>query len=255
MNRHNESLWVVVPFYNEEKLILDTLNALRAQDDTNFRTVVVDNASTDQSPAIVREFRKKYPDFALEMTYEPQKGTGAASDTGFRYAITHGATIIARTDADALPAPTWISLLKKDFRSGALIVGGRIAPRTDEANYKWYDGFIFRVLIRLVERAPGVFYRRPGQRYRMFMVAGLNMAIDAALYDKVGGFPRTSIDDTDEDLELHLKVCQVIEKHQARLNTHAVVYGSIRKAKSMGYIGILMWYWDRKYTPDVIDVR
>ena len=56
MNRHNESLWVVVPFYNEEKLILDTLNALRAQDDTNFRTVVVDNASSVRSPAIVREF-------------------------------------------------------------------------------------------------------------------------------------------------------------------------------------------------------
>lgn len=255
MSKPHESFWVVIPFYNEEKLILDTLNALRVQDDADFRTVIVDNASTDRSPALVREFANAHPDFALEMIHESQKGTGAASDTGFCYAIKHGATVVARTDADAMPSPAWVSLMKKDFRDGALLVGGRIAPRTDEANYTWYDGLIFRFLIRIVERAPGIFYRRPGQKYRMFMVAGLNMAIDAKLYVKVGGFPRTSIDNTDEDLELHLKMCQVIEKHQARLNKKAVVFGSIRKAKSMGYIGILMWYWDRKYTPDVIDVR
>lgn len=89
----------------------------------------------------------------------------------------------------------------------------------------------------------------------MFMVPGLNMAIDAQLYVEAGGFPRSSIDDTDEDLELHLKVCQIIPGHQAILNKKAIVYGSVRKARSMGYVGILLWYWGRKYKPKVIDVR
>ncbi len=257
MNKKTQShkFWVVIPFYNEEKLIIDTLSSLLKQDDSRFHIVLVDNASTDHSPQLVRRFIREHPNHAITMIRETLKGTGAASDTGFRYAISKGASIIARTDADALPAPNWVSLLKADFKNGARFVGGRISPRTDEANYKWYDGLIFRILIRFVEYAPGIFYRRPGQNYRMFMIAGLNMAIDAKLYEEVGGFPRSSIDDTDEDLELHLKVCQIIQQHQAKLNKRALVYGSIRKAKSMGYLGILLWYWNRRYTPEIIDVR
>ena len=255
MDKTFSSFWVVVPFYNEEKLITTTLDALRLQDHTNFSIVMVNNVSTDSSATIVARYIARHPKLHLSMIDEAQKGTGAASDTGFTYAIRHGARIIARTDADAMPAPNWVRLLKQDFEEGALIVGGRIAPRTDEANYRWYDGAVYSVIVRLIERAPRIFYRRPGQNYPMFMVPGLNMAIDARLYREVGGFPRSSIDDTDEDLELHLKVCQVITKEQARLNTKAIVYGSIRKAKSMGVVGIVLWYWNRKYKPNVVDVR
>ena len=247
--------WVVVPFYNEEKLILDNLNALKAQDDSDFTLVYVDNSSTDQSPQMVKDYITKNPDMNIHVIVEKLKGTGAASDTGFRYAIKHGAKIIARTDADALPCTNWVSLFKSDFADGVRFLGGRITPRTDEPNYKWYDKHIYNFIIAIMEWAPAIFYHRPGQKYRMFMVPGLNMAIDAELYTEVGGFPRSSIDDTDEDLELHLKVCQTIDGSQARLNKQALVYGSIRKAKTMGYIGIILWYWGRKYKAESIDIR
>lgn len=251
----NNDFWIVIPFYNEEKLIEKTLDALKAQSDTDFTIVCVDNDSTDKSPQLVKNYIKQNPQLRIGIVREVQKGTGAASDAGFRYAINEGAKIIARTDADALPCVDWVHLLKEDFRDGARIVGGRLEPRTDELNHRWYDQIIGKWLIRMMEHAPRIFYRRPGQKYPMFMIPGLNMAIDAQLYVEVGGFPRSSIDDTDEDLELHLKVCQVIPGDQARLNKKAMVYGSIRKARSMGYIGILLWYWGRKYKPEVIDVR
>jgi len=247
--------WVVVPFYNEEKLILSTLDALIDQDDHEFAVVCVNNASTDKSPAMVKKYIKTHPDLDLHLVDETQKGTGAASDTGFRYAIKNGAAIVARTDADALPCKCWVRLLKQDFKNGALIVGGRITPRTDEPNYRWYDKYFYGWLIRCMELAPGIFYRRPGQKYRMFMIPGLNMAIDSKLYVQVGGFPRSSIDDTDEDLELHLKVCQVIEGHQAKLDKKALVYGSVRRAKTMGFFGIILWYWNRRARPESIDIR
>ena len=246
--------WVVIPAYNEEKLIAGTLRALANQTDQDFRVVVVDNASTDNTAAIVKDFANT-AQFDLHLLSESQKGTGAASDTGFRYAIKQGAKIVARTDADALPSTQWVELFKLDFEQGKRFVGGRLAPRTDEHNYRWFDGIFIKYMIMLVEQAPGIFYRRPGQQYRMFMVPGLNMAIDARLYEEVGGFPRSSIDDTDEDLELHLKVCQTIPKSQVSLNKKAIVYGSIRKAKAMGYVGILLWYWDRKHRPTEIDIR
>jgi glycosyltransferase involved in cell wall biosynthesis len=247
--------WVVIPFFNEQKLIIKTLEALGRQSDMDFTTVLVNNMSTDRSPQMVRAFIKEHPRLSIHLINEKQKGTGAASDTGFRYAIQHGATIVARTDADALPCQDWVRLLKHEFATGARFVGGRLAARTDEPNYRWYDGVITSIFTRIFEPAPRIFYKRPGQRYPLFMVPGLNMAIDAKLYLEVDGFPRSSIDDTDEDLELHLKVSQIIDKSQARLNKQALVYGSVRKAKSMGYLNIILWYWSRKHKPDVIDVR
>ncbi len=249
------NFWIVVPFYNEEKLITGTLDALKAQSDTDFTLVCVDNVSTDRSPKIVKDYIKKHPNLRIRLIHEKQKGTGAASDTGFRYAIKNGATVVARTDADALPCKDWVKLLKEDFRTGARIVGGRLQPRTDEAISKWYDQVLGKMLIRLVEFSPRIFFRRPGQQYPLFMIPGLNMAIESQLYLQVGGFPRSSIDDTDEDLELHLKVCQLIPGHQARLNKKALVYGSVRKARAMGYRGILLWYWGRKFKPEAIDIR
>lgn len=254
-NKTKNSFWVVIPFYNEEKLIQQTLDALKSQSDTEFTLLCVDNASTDESPRIVANFIKSNPNLSVKMIRETQKGTGAASDTGFRYAISNGADIVARTDADAIPCVDWVRLLKEDFLHGAKFVGGRLEPRTDESNSRWYDKVIGKWLIRLMEYAPGIFYRRPGQRYSMFMIAGLNMAIDSNLYVKVGGFPRSSLDDSDEDLALHLKVCQVISKPEAVLNKKAIVYGSVRRARAMGYIGILLWYWNRKWRPRVVDIR
>lgn len=249
------NFWIVIPFYNEEKLIENTLDALKAQSNTDFTIVCVDNASTDKSPQIVRKYIEQNPQLCIKMIQETQKGTGAASDTGFRYAIDHGANIVARTDADALPCVNWVSLLKEDFNNGARIVGGRLEPRTDEPGSRWYDQIVGKWLIRMMERSPRIFYRQPGQKYSIFMIPGLNMAIDTKLYLEVDGFPRSSIDDTDEDLELHLKVCQIIPGYQAKLNKKAIVYGSVRKARAMGYVGILLWYWGRKYKPKVIDVR
>ena len=249
------SFWVVVPLFNEEKLLRGTLDALAAQSDQDFTLLLVDNGSTDGSRAVIDAFAADRPDRPVLAIGEAQKGTGAASDTGFRYAIAHGASVVARTDADSLPDPRWVELLKADFRAGFRFVGGRVTPRTDEPEYRWYDGVIGTGLIRILERAPGIVYRRPGQRYRMFMIAGLNLAIDAALYLEVGGFPRSSIDDTDEDLELHLKVCRVIPGTQARLNRRAIVRCSIRKGKALGYLGILLWYWGRKRGLEVVDVR
>lgn len=249
------NFWVVIPFYNEEKLIKDTLDALRSQTDNQFTLVCVNNTSTDNSPKIVTDYIKQYPNFSLQMIDEDQKGSGAAADTGARYAIKHGAKIVARTDADSLPIPQWVELLKQDFKEGKRIVGGRLKPRTDEPECRWYDNLAGTLLLRAAEHAPRFLYRQPGQRYPMFMIAGLNMAIDAALYQEVGGFPRTKIEESDDDIALHLKVCQIIPGNKAKLNKKALVYSSTRRARSMGYFRTLLWYWDRKYIPEEADVR
>lgn len=252
---YTTDFWVVIPFYNERKLIRDTLEALRTQSDNDFSVVCVNNASTDSSAKLIRDYAASHSDFRLHLINEPQKGTGAAADTGFRYAIDKGAVIIARTDADTIPCANWIKLIKADFRAGKRLVAGRIQPRTDEPQLRWFDPYISKGIMRSVERAPTVFSRRKGQKYGLFMLPGANMAIEAKLYVQVGGFPRTSIDDTDEDFELHQKVSRVLTRHEVKLNKKIIVYASLRKVWTMGYIRIILWYWGRKYRPKVIDVR
>jgi glycosyltransferase involved in cell wall biosynthesis len=256
MSKEVTSFWVVVPFYNEQKLLRTCLQALANQDDDDFSIVLVDNKSTDGSHRIAQEFIKQRLDLDIHLITEAQKGTGAAADTGFRYAIQHKAQIIARTDADTMPAPNWVRQMKHYFADkGARIIGGKLKPRKDEEIYRWWDGIMVSGLIRIAEFVPRFWHRGGQYNYPMFMIPGLNMAIDAALYEQVDGFPRTSIDTTDEDLEIHLKVRRVISGDQAYFAKDVIVYGSIRKVKAFGYAGILLWYWERRYKPKLIDVR
>jgi len=47
---------LVLPYYNEEHYILPTLRAIAAQDTRDFRLVIVNNRSSDGSPALVEAF-------------------------------------------------------------------------------------------------------------------------------------------------------------------------------------------------------
>lgn len=51
---------VIVPLYNMEKYLADCLNSLLAQTFTNFEVIVVDDCSTDSSPAIVKSYAPRF---------------------------------------------------------------------------------------------------------------------------------------------------------------------------------------------------
>jgi glycosyltransferase involved in cell wall biosynthesis len=124
-------LWVIVPAYNEAARIGGTLAALAGQTDRDFTLCVVDNASTDETGAIVRRFAAEAP-FPVHLVREREKGVGCAVDTGFRYAIEHGAAHLARTDADCLPHPGWVAAARAALVAGADMVCGKIVARRDE---------------------------------------------------------------------------------------------------------------------------
>ena len=77
-------LTIVIPVYNREDLVLRTLNSVAASTSSDFRLVVVDNASTDSSYAVcqgwVEEHRKK--GLNVELLMEPTPGAPAARNRG-----------------------------------------------------------------------------------------------------------------------------------------------------------------------------
>ena len=250
----SHQLFVVVPFHNEERYIGATLQALAGQRDRGFSLVLVDNCSTDGSVAIAERFAAENPDLPTAIVPEPVKGTGAASDTGFRFAISRGALWIARTDADCLPAPDWSENLKSALGGEGLeFVAGRILPRLDEAPLTPARRMILAAILRLAENYGKIHRRGPQFRYPYFMAAGNNLAISASLYQRCGGFPRTSLEELNEDRALSEKVRTMTTRAARRDNL--IVYNSTRRLQAYGVINTLRWYRNRGYHPEVVDIR
>ncbi|MGP3976499.1 glycosyltransferase family A protein [Streptomyces sp. 8N114] len=235
-----EQLWVVVPAHQEAARIRDTLDALAAQTDRDFTLLVVDNASTDQTASVAREFARRAP-FPVHVVAESEKGVGCAVDTGFRYAIARGATLLARTDADCLPHPGWTAAARAALGGGAGMVCGRIVARRDEHGPGGRAAFrAMVVLAAFFGRVRPAHRRRHGYLAPYRMHAGNNMAITARLYADVGGMPRRP-SPTDR-----LFLNRVRGRTAAIVHERTMVVGnSTRRLRAYGIVGTARWYLDK----------
>jgi glycosyltransferase involved in cell wall biosynthesis len=246
--------FVVIPFYNEEKSLIKTLESLTRQSNLAFTLVLVNNASTDHTMAVVETFKATNPPFPVDCIFEPQKGTGTAADAGFRYAIAQGAKYIARTDADCLPDLDWIKNIKYGFEQENLeFVIGKIKAREDEFKLSLKDRLILPVVVWVAENFGKLLRHGKQFKYVYIMVAGNNLGITADLYERAGGFPHSRIEEAHEDKILSEKIRTMTK--QVKKKNNVIVYNSIRRAKAYGYWNSLMWYWDHKYKPHEIDIR
>jgi len=95
---------VVIPLYNGERWIRQTLNAVAAQSHAPREVVVVDDGSTDASPSIVAD---EYPDVRLVRQSE-NSGPNAARNRGIRETT---AEAVAFLDQDDLWHPEHLRIL------------------------------------------------------------------------------------------------------------------------------------------------
>ncbi len=85
------NIFVIIPAYNEAERIEPVLKSLAV---LPYQTVVVDDASSDQTATVV----SRYPVTLLR--HQINRDQGAALQTGNDYALAHGADIIVHFDAD-----------------------------------------------------------------------------------------------------------------------------------------------------------
>ncbi|WP_250656605.1 glycosyltransferase family 2 protein [Alkalimarinus coralli] len=79
------SIGVVVPAYNREKLILETLNAICAQTLQPELVVVVDDGSTDATKSVLEKWQKETPiKFTFIYHQQENKGVSSARNKGLR---------------------------------------------------------------------------------------------------------------------------------------------------------------------------
>lgn len=78
---------VIIPLFNREKLVVDTITSLLAQTETQWEAIIVDDGSTDNSREVVRKYAEQYPKIILlERPSNRPKGPSACRNIGFQKA-------------------------------------------------------------------------------------------------------------------------------------------------------------------------
>jgi len=99
----NEMISIIVPVYNAEKYIVDTMNSVIQQTYTDWELLLVLNGCTDNSESIVRDYQEKHSDKKIRVILEENnKGAAMARNRGVNEAA---GRYIAYIDADDLWVP------------------------------------------------------------------------------------------------------------------------------------------------------
>src|SRR6185312_3187677 len=104
---------VIIPAFNEEKVIENTVRSVLASDYPNLRTIVVDDGSKDATSAVVEEkFAKEIADGRVLLLTKSNAGKAEALNHALKHTQDE---IYVGIDADTVIAPNAISILVPHF--------------------------------------------------------------------------------------------------------------------------------------------
>jgi glycosyltransferase involved in cell wall biosynthesis len=139
---------IVIPCYNEAGAIgdfIDSLHMLRLHESLTLTPVVVNDCSTDQSLAVVRELDCVVLDLPINL------GIGGAVQTGFRYALQNGFDVAVQMDGDGQHPADQLPKLLRLFASGEadVAIGSRFIDKEGfqstalrRVGISWFSFFI-----------------------------------------------------------------------------------------------------------------
>ncbi len=110
---------VIAALYNKGPYIAETLRSVLAQTLPDWELIVVENGSTDDGPAIVRQFT----DPRIRLVASPKRGPGAARNFGLQHATGEWILFL---DADDLIEPDYLAARLRDAATepGAVVSAG-----------------------------------------------------------------------------------------------------------------------------------
>lgn len=123
LERHDRLL-VVVPAFNEEGSIGQVVHEVRVAL-PGAGVIVVDDGSTDRTAEVARAVDAQV--LALPFNI----GVGGAMRAGFRYAMSHGYSVVVQVDGDGQHDPREVTALLPLLDEADVVVGARFAGRGD----------------------------------------------------------------------------------------------------------------------------
>ena len=219
---------VVIPAYNEETYLLSCLESIKNQDyAAEYEVIVVDNASTDNTARIAR-------DWGAKVVYEGKRSPACARQKGAEVAT---GRIIAFIDADTRAPTHWLSTIVWRFLCEPEIVSlsgpyaycdaGKFTKATS------YIGNFFNIITDQLFRKV---FRKGGA------IWGCNFAVRRSALLEVGGFD-TSIKFYGEEYELSLRLKKA---GKGSIMPQIFVLTSARRLKRIGMVN-QYWNWTVDY--------
>lgn len=194
---------MVVAARNEAARLPALLQALVRQTHPAFEVVVVDDASTDATEAVVRAWQLRHPIIRLTSVTDPapprKKHALAQGIAAARYER------LAFTDADCIPPPGWLDTLAR-YAAAAPdeVLVGYSPPRRAPGllnRLARYEAFITGLLT-----AAAIGLGRP------YMAVGRNLSYSRALFGRLGGFAHSAASLSGDD---DLLVQEVVRRRAA----------------------------------------
>ncbi len=135
---------IIIPAHNEENNLPFTLDSLLRQSYRDFKTVVINDGSTDNTPEVIRKYTDMDPRFAsvhLEKSaHQPGSKVVSAFKNGLQTRNIDDFEVICKFDADIILPENYLETVQNAFRNNPEygLVGGLLYV---EKNGDWvYEG-------------------------------------------------------------------------------------------------------------------
>ena len=144
-------LSIIIPAYNEETRLPDTLNKVASFLGTqsySHEVLIVNNNSTDRTEEIIKDYCSRYPD--MQGLFEEEPGKGAAVRCGMLQAQ---GEFVFMCDADlSMPIEELVNFLPPKLEGIDISIASREAPgsiRYHEPHFRHFGGRMMNWLIQL----------------------------------------------------------------------------------------------------------
>jgi cellulose synthase/poly-beta-1,6-N-acetylglucosamine synthase-like glycosyltransferase len=203
---------VLVPSFNEEKVLRKTIDSILASRDVDLdRVICVDDGSTDGTLAVMRAAARRYGDVIL-LLGQPNLGKAAA----LNHALTAvGTEFFVSVDADTQVLPDTLARLLDRFAdprvaavSGQMIVGNR-HPAQD---------FVYSAQVREYEFANNIERRAFSRMRRITVIPGAIGAFRRSAVTEAGGYPEGTLAE-----DAHLTLALLLNGHRTVHEASAAV--------------------------------
>ncbi len=210
---------IIIPAYNEEKYIRQTLHSIQNQTFQNYEVIVVANGCTDGTEEIL----KKRANDRIRYLSLPKANVSVARNAG---ALNAKGNLLLFLDADTQLATDSLQLIKQQFTDQYAVATTKVLPDSDQWRYKLAMKFknVYNST-HLYQGCSGVLICRK----------------DA--FQKVNGYPPDIV------VREHRKVILELKKHgkYGCIDTYATT--SMRRFQQWG-LGKSFFFWVKQWAKD-----
>ena len=148
----SRSVSIAIPTHNRARTLRETLDSLKAialPDDAAIECVVIDNASSDETPQVVDDAAKSAPPFPVRRVFESRQGSSFARN---RAVDETTGDIIVFIDDDAIADREWLRAMLAALDGRGLDAAcGMVLPRWSTPPPPWLGA---RLIVKLAVHDP-----------------------------------------------------------------------------------------------------